>query len=291
MKSGPIPTSAGSSPRAGRRPVRPRRHRRRGGLIPASGETTPATRGGRPRGTAHPRERGDDPFVLDVIDGEEGSSPRAGRRLELLGDPLRPARLIPASGETTPCSLTRRSTRAAHPRERGDDATVSTPSLASAGSSPRAGRRPAHRGGLRDHGGLIPASGETTTRTCSARAAPPAHPRERGDDRRRDGSTVIDRGSSPRAGRRRRRTVGRRRRLRLIPASGETTAPGPGVTGRGWAHPRERGDDAAARGARGRPPGSSPRAGRRRTKVQATRCWAGLIPASGETTSGHRLRP
>jgi hypothetical protein len=93
--------SYGSSPHAGRRlPVaaRPRPDRR---LIPARGETTPASTGPAPARAAHPRTRGDDTVAGRSSSHPRGSSPHAGRRLHLAGHALVDPRLIPARGETT----------------------------------------------------------------------------------------------------------------------------------------------------------------------------------------------
>ena len=255
---------AGSSPRAGRRPVRPRRHRRRGGLIPASGETTCARSCCTASARAHPRERGDDILSLRLIIDRSGSSPRAGRRRT--PDPLavRRERLIPASGETTTDGATPSIPARAHPRERGDDARKAFLRLRSFGSSPRAGRRPGHGRAALQGARLIPASGETTRRppwACGRRAA---HPRERGDDSAPALGLRSAGGSSPRAGRRHALSVEVKDVVRLIPASGETTR-GLRLRRRPTrAHPRERGDDRASRRRSCWIRGSSPRAGRRR---------------------------
>ena len=217
---------AGSSPRAGRRPRRAFARASPLGLIPASGETTPAARSTWTRGTAHPRERGDDTAPPSTGSSASGSSPRAGRRLPVRGVHRDLGRLIPASGETTRGRGRRASRARAHPREQGDD-TAADPTIGQPlGSSPRAGRRPDPwwQGHLRDR--LIPASGETTSPRWAPRCAARAHPRERGDDDVVPFGEGQPQGSSPRAGRRRRRVVGCRRRVRLIPASGETTDAG-----------------------------------------------------------------
>ena len=214
----------GSSPRAGRRPSPTSDHHRAGGLIPASGETTPAPARPSAGTAAHPRERGDDGAFISPTDLQPGSSPRAGRRLTHDRHIRHRLGLIPASGETTSTGTPLRPRPQAHPRERGDDVTGTLSIGGDGGSSPRAGRR--RRGRVPDRRlvRLIPASGETTSLSSTRTSAPGAHPRERGDDSMRSHSTSPSAGSSPRAGRRRRDVVPRPASVGLIPASGETTA-------------------------------------------------------------------
>ncbi len=91
-------------------------------------------------------------------------------------------------------------------------------------------------------------------------------------------------GSSPLAGRRRRCTEIPRPRGRLIPARGETTVAGRVDPAGVQAHPRSRGDDSDLARAAAPQGGSSPLAGRRRTRPPGRKPLAGLIPARGETT-------
>ena len=156
-------------------------------------------------------------------------------------------------------------TNGAHPRERGDD-------------------RPSDRTNPQVSG-LIPASGETTPYRRTSPRRTSAHPRERGDDAVSAAYPASLTGSSPRAGRRRDRVDPVARLRGLIPASGETTSPRATALPRPAAHPRERGDDGAARDTPTGRQGSSPRAGRRRPRPCRSRAGAGLIPASGETTT------
>ena len=283
--------SAGSSPRAGRRRRRVLARRRHGRLIPASGETTRRGRGRAAASRAHPRERGDDAARGVLHDVPHGSSPRAGRRPAAAGRRCGSGGLIPASGETT--SRRRRAARSnpAHPRERGDDACAARARSGVGGSSPRAGRRRCADRGYADHRGLIPASGETTADETRGPQEPTAHPRERGDDSCTVPVNTGGRGSSPRAGRRLRRRDGEARVPRLIPASGETTRCKVQAGTGGAAHPRERGDDAAALSVAAVGSGSSPRAGRRPGRVRLRLAHTGLIPASGETTASPRSPP
>ena len=254
----------GSSPRAGRRRLGTGRARGDTGLIPAGGEATRRwSRSAGSRG-AHPRGRGGDPRAPAAVTAVTGSSPRAGRRLDVRRPQPRRPGLIPAGGEATVRLNTTIRGRRAHPRGRGGDVTASDSATVTAGSSPRAGRRqPVAR--LGEHArGLIPAGGEATRRGGRPAAEPWAHPRGRGGDPTCWHVAEPREGSSPRAGRRPRRVVRSQPEVGLIPAGGEATAPdgsGSGVTA-----------------------GSSPRAGRRRVGDLVGVDVAGLIPAGGEAT-------
>ena len=92
-------------------------------------------------------------------------------------------------------------------------------------------------------------------------------------------------GSSPRAGRRPEPVPPLAQRRRLIPAGGETTFANYPINYENWAHPRGRGDDRLFRSTLCRASGSSPRAGRRPTRLLREAHDARLIPAGGETTS------
>ena len=242
-RSKPHDVGRGSSPRAGRRRDRGREADLLPGLIPASGETTSPPRTPCAVGSAHPRERGDDPTNASWTPFAHGSSPRAGRRRRGCDRRCVSAGLIPASGETTGTDESTRTRGQAHPRERGDDSRTRASRSVGAGSSPRAGRRRHHGDREAFAGGLIPASGETTTTPPARTAARRAHPRERGDDHRFAGRTRPVAGSSPRAGRRPAAVRACPGVGRLIPASGETTTPRTRAPPSRPAHPRERGDD------------------------------------------------
>ena len=281
---GKVTYETGSSPRAGRRRRRDGLRAARRGLIPASGETTTLSRSVRGNPRAHPRERGDDAAALSVAAVGSGSSPRAGRRPTPVDVVDELPGLIPASGETTPRARHRRCTPGAHPRERGDDRSVSARPDGWDGSSPRAGRRPGRDDRAEALHGLIPASGETTGVGARGGGWRTAHPRERGDDLATKSDRDTVEGSSPRAGR---RPVGCGSGVHdtgFIPASGETTRTPSTASRTRPAHPRERGDDHPALDLSASVAGSSPRAGRRRVELGVGAGGVRLIPASGETT-------
>ncbi len=277
-------TQHGSSPLAGRRPPRERDRLGVRGLIPARGETTP----GGPRRVfsfgAHPRSRGDDSGMSGSGGESVGSSPLAGRRRvrHLLRPPV--GGLIPARGETTSSAHPWCPTVQAHPRSRGDDSHVRCVTRFEPGSSPLAGRRPAVSAPVLVLLGLIPARGETTATKARILNVNRAHPRSRGDDIESVSTTGGTIGSSPLAGRRLRGARVHPPRRRLIPARGETTRCRARASRSCGAHPRSRGDDFVHDTTMFEPDGSSPLAGRRRSRVRPRGASPGLIPARGETT-------
>mgnify|MGYP001190351610 CR=1 FL=1 len=260
----PMPESAGSPPRA--------RGRRAGGrpegvpprLTPACAGTTSRTR------RAAPLAR--------------GSPPRARGRRGGVGAWGRGLGLTPACAGTTWRTAPPGRSRWAHPRVRGDDASVMPTASTNFGSPPRARGR--HRRRQQGVGGerLTPAcAGTTSVGTVTGRLQG-AHPRVRGDD---DGwgmpSYPVD-GSPPRA--RGRPAVGRgaRHRHRLTPAcAGTTRWSCPRASGCG-AHPRVRGDDPCAGTCTVLPCGSPPRARGRRVRLHRRARRQRLTPACAGTT-------
>ena len=171
-----------------------------------------------------------------------GSSPRSRgthRRLSLLHGP---ARLIPAfAGNTRPGPFWQ-STKAAHPRVRGEHHCAGRLMISQTGSSPRSrGTQPArrrHPPGRR----LIPAFAGNTRALWPASSSPAAHPRVRGehgnpmpDELPGDGSSPRSRGTRARKGR-----AGHHQRL--IPAFAGNTHRQTKRQAREAAHPRVRGE-------------------------------------------------
>ncbi|VEH26933.1 Domain of uncharacterised function (DUF2825) [Cellulomonas fimi] len=216
-------STAGSSPHAGRRLPAAAAVYRGQGLIPARGETTVLPQGSRADQEAHPRTRGDDAGLNAEDMAARGSSPHAGRRPHGRHRRPRVERLIPARGETTAPSDRHATATRAHPRTRGDDGDSTGDSDTEWGSSPHAGRRRTSPAKFTRARRLIPARGETTTRSTPRVSRPRAHPRTRGDDEYTLTLPVTTAGSSPHAGRRHCARPGGREPRRLIPARGETT--------------------------------------------------------------------
>ena len=159
-------------------------------LIPAHAGKTHATCHRRHPPTAHPRSRGENARYVSPQASSDGSSPLTRGKLADGGTDLHQIRLIPAHAGKTPTGSVAPSTRRAHPRSRGENA----PDFHEMGSW--LGSSPLTRGKLADerfHGGargLIPAHAGKT-RTLGSRQRPgQAHPRSRGENRRRvSGST------------------------------------------------------------------------------------------------------
>ena len=190
----------------------------RNGLIPAhAGKTTGALiRISLDR--AHPRSRGENLVDKPNVVAGLGSSPLT--RGKPADRPDRPPRagLIPAhAGKTTRGAENLRYLRA-HPRSRGENLFGLTLARPFKGSSPltRGKHLAAHC--LPGDSGLIPAHAGKTRRSGRRGSRCRAHPRSRGENKPRAGSTPPDWGSSPLTRGKRRLRLRMGRRHRLIPA-------------------------------------------------------------------------
>ncbi len=234
----------GSSPHA--RGARHRRGgaRRRGGLIPACAGSTQwgITQVRSPR--AHPRMRGEHQTSSQSSVTHVGSSPHArGAPLERGHDHV-PEGLIPSCAGSTPSSDPRPATLSAHPRMRGEHASLWTVITWVTGSSPHARGAPPVVKAAGAGEGLIPACAGSTLDAAPVPLVAVAHPRMRGEHTTSPAAYPCGVGSSPHA---RGAPHLRRHRLpqgRLIPACAGST----GVPCRGRrrlpAHPRMRGEHA-----------------------------------------------
>ena len=136
---GSSPLTRGKRELLGRRGVVP-------GLIPAHAGKTGSPLLARPSAWAHPRSRGENADARSLAMPQAGSSPltRGKRRTDVLT--CAPARLIPAHGRSgglipahagkTGSRRRRCSTRAAHPRSRGENEAAIQAGADTAGSSP-----------------------------------------------------------------------------------------------------------------------------------------------------------
>ena len=152
------------------------------------------------------------------------------------------AGLIPARAGTTQVTAKFVEEHGAHPRSRGDHDTRTTPGKHLRGSSPLA--RGPHFGALFPPAewGLIPARAGTTAKRTWDRKNARAHPRSRGDHRRRPVRRPACRGSSPLARGPRVASLSPRASRGLIPARAGTTGGRLVRPCRLGAHPRSRGD-------------------------------------------------
>ena len=191
---------------------------------------------------AHPRSRGEHWAQQGANDAPPGSSPLA-RGTQSLDRALNNIRgLIPARAGNTMTDARRSHLMQAHPRSRGEHASVGHTGGVITGSSPLARGTPAEKRGEDYSPGLIPArAGNTAVRCCRAHA-PKAHPRSRGEHAFDFSSVSTSAGSSPLA----RGTRGHAHQpvadQGLIPARAGNTARGYGTTPPAGAHPRSRGE-------------------------------------------------
>ena len=239
------------------------------GLTPACAGTSWRLRRSGGRRRAHPRVRGDVATRAMMTIPIGGSPPRArGRRAVELAE-LRGEGLTPACAGTSPVTSSGCST--------------------ARGSPPRARGRPASRSLQGPSFGLTPACAGTSRRGVGRVLAVGAHPRVRGDVRRRWRPMPSARGSPPRA-------RGRHSELRcevmhrgLTPACAGTSGLGVGGAFRARAHPRVRGDVQRGRLGRLCSQGSPPRARGRRQPRARDRDDGGLTPACAGTSRAPRL--
>ena len=193
--------------------------------------------------SAHPRWRGEDGLVGDVVSPAMGSSPlaRGGRRGRR--GRVRRVRLIPAgAGRTRVCAGVP-GLGGAHPRWRGEDDKLANPLATPVGSSPLA------RGGHtetefdEEGDGLIPAGAGRTFVCDPALILLWAHPRWRGEDVQPDGTVARVPGSSPLARGGLALVIVLTGGVRLIPAGAGRTRISSGAIHSFRAHPRWRGDE------------------------------------------------
>ena len=161
--------SGGSSPLTRGKLQQAARPARRRGLIPAHAGKTAMKPKCRSQSRAHPRSRGENGSWGNRRRAVRGSSPLTRGKPVDLHERERDLRLIPAhAGKTFP-GPSGGFQVGAHPRSRGENSRVSSPSRDQAGSSPltRGKRGPGRV--RRDRQGLIPAhAGKTATCLCSA---------------------------------------------------------------------------------------------------------------------------
>ena len=193
-------------------------------LIPAHAGKTCAVLLTRSAVAAHPRSRGENMASLLKKAPAIGSSPLTRGKLAAFEATVRVEGLIPAHAGKTPASLTHICMPPAHPRSRGENPGAYVGFTTMKGSSPLTrGKHPDVRAGRR-RSGLIPAHAGKTSPRSRWRGHTPAHPRSRGENRKRHHVTPAVSGSSPLT---RGKRFGRRQVERahgLIPAHAGKTA-------------------------------------------------------------------
>ena len=212
-------------------------------LIPAHAGKTRSQPAAAPGPRAHPRSRGENPNGRVKIGTSAGSSPLTRGKHRDQDRAHRPRRLIPAHAGKTGSWSRPHHCSPAHPRSRGENASVRAAISALSGSSPLTrGKLKVFRFIGTPHR-LIPAHAGKTPHVSQPARGAPAHPRSRGENtrRRRDGHDLA--GSSPLT---RGKHPGRPHRgqgHRLIPAHAGKTRARLHQGRSHQAHPRSRGEN------------------------------------------------
>ena len=203
--------------------------------------------------------------------GRLGSSPLTrGKRRRLQVASLVPG-LIPAhAGKTWSCRPTG-ARRGAHPRSRGENASLPLSRKVSGGSSPLTRGKRSCTVVAGGQPGLIPAHAGKTKNAEILTLHTRAHPRSRGENAGGISGVLKSAGSSPLTRGKRRKDRLRLARLGLIPAHAGKTPCCTSPQHAAWAHPRSRGENSIWPGGITKAAGSSPltrgkRIGRRRIR-------------------------
>ena len=242
--------AAGSSPLTRGKPLLPGGQVRGARLIPAHAGKTRSCAPSPPTVSAHPRSRGENAISRPSIISVCGSSPLTrGKHVAVIEGHL-VAGLIPAHAGKTLTSPRGPTSRAAHPRSRGENVSIARSRSSLTGSSPltRGKRDRPGRGARTDR--LIPAHAGKTHPWRPTPLSRPAHPRSRGENRIACRGAVSCGGSSPLTRGKRDRPGRGARTDRLIPAHAGKTHPWRPTPLSRPAHPRSRGENRiACRGA------------------------------------------
>ena len=172
--------ATGSSPLTRGKRCPPGRCRGLSGLIPAHAGKTTTTHRTRSLSRAHPRSRGENLWVLVVVNKTIGSSPLTRGKPKRTGQNRDVRRLIPAHAGKTFLKPTDAVHIRAHPRSRGENSNRGCSTVDQKGSSPLTRGKHLRRRSDNDRPRLIPAHAGKTTSTRRRSAARRAHPRSRG---------------------------------------------------------------------------------------------------------------
>ena len=199
-------------------------------------------------------------------------------------------RLIPAHAGKTDKTKLPVSRCGAHPRSRGENASVEHTVMPTRGSSPLTRGKPGRGLGRRGLARLIPAHAGKTTPRRSLEASRKAHPRSRGENDPSGSVSHSHPGSSPLTRGKRRLTGVHAWRRGLIPAHAGKTDERELEGLRSAAHPRSRGENCDAVGHVVADGGSSPLTRGKHSGRRELPDGPRLIPAhAGKTTE--RSRP
>ena len=277
---------AGSSPltRGKHRPWR--RSRRSGRLIPAHAGKTGHLHRREIVDAAHPRSRGENTPPQDEDDCYTGSSPLT-RGKRGLGTPgRRHRRLIPAHAGKTCLRGSAVGPRPAHPRSRGENRDMGGTVPPRPGSSPLTRGKPPDGSRATANRRLIPAHAGKTRPGRPRRGWRGAHPRSRGENRRRGRELFRLAGSSPLTRGKPDQDPEPVGHVGLIPAHAGKTARAPVISSAQAAHPRSRGENTPRRSAPTRRHGSSPLTRGKPARWCPSSRRGRLIPAHAGKTKG-----
>ena len=154
-------------------------------LIPAHAGKTADCAAGRSGGRAHPRSRGENTPLYLRLALTAGSSPLTRGKRRRCWSAFQSVRLIPAHAGKTPPARPSPSLWPAHPRSRGENKARATPVMMTDGSSPLTRGKPVPSLRTPPADGLIPAHAGKTTSSDLMASTGRAHPRSRGENRRR----------------------------------------------------------------------------------------------------------
>ena len=154
-------------------------------LIPAHAGKTCTRCGARRATRAHPRSRGENQVMVMTRVCRVGSSPLTRGKRPLRDRDRAKGGLIPAHAGKTRRPQGCGRTREAHPRSRGENVRRLWRRGRRWGSSPLTRGKPLTHPLKGRNNGLIPAHAGKTSRQASTPTCPRAHPRSRGENRRR----------------------------------------------------------------------------------------------------------
>ena len=216
-----------------------------------------------------------------------GSSPLTRGALFLRRGRPETSGLIPAHAGSTSKPKMAYTLPTAHPRSRGEHASCAALHRVSVGSSPLTRGAQLQNGAALNNVGLIPAHAGSTHRQERTQAGRRAHPRSRGEHVVELPDVVEPVGSSPLTRGALLHSAHLFGTAGLIPAHAGSTAFVDFFKGIYGAHPRSRGEHAAANCSAEAPTGSSPLTRGARLRILHVNDTCGLIPAhAGSTRRG-----
>ena len=261
------------------------RHRRGlTGLIPAHAGKTVVVVGVAGVCAAHPRSRGEnlDDSLTGLLDS--GSSPLTRGKPSLAIQTPAHAGLIPAHAGKTNINYGYFPRHRAHPRSRGENASMRMDVSSELGSSPLTRGKPCLGWSAGSVLRLIPAHAGKTVVVVGVAGVCAAHPRSRGENPPIAWSDPTPPGSSPLTRGKRHMGVVIDTGLGLIPAHAGKTLRRDAACPRPWAHPRSRGENSPRGGRAPGTEGSSPLTRGKPGRRCPARAALGLIPAHAGKT-------